>query len=282
MPPPRVVAHRGASETEPEHTLAAYVSAIEAGADGVECDVRLSADGHLICVHDRTVDRTSNGSGLVSTLELTDLEGLDWGSWKELARRAGAQPDVPDVVEAGDRSHLLTLRRLLSLVADCGRRVEVAIETKHPTRYGSLVERTLIETLDHFGWARPPRHEVPQVRVMSFSLLAVRRMRLLAPDIPLVFLMERVPLPFRDGRMPRGVAAAGIGVRVLRAHPRYLDRLHAAGHEVHVWTVDEPADVARCVAAGVEVIITNRPAAVLNQLTPHPKPAKPTSGPSQY
>ncbi len=262
----RVVAHRGASETEPEHTLAAYTHAIEVGADGLECDVRLTADGHLVCVHDRTVNRTSNGSGLVSTLELTDLEGLDWGSWRRLARAAGAQPDIPDVVEAGDRAHLLTLKRLLSLVADSGRRVEVAIETKHPTRYGGLVERALTETLDHFGWAHPPRGTPTPVRVMSFSLLAIRRMRQLAPAVPLVLLMERVPLPYRDGSLPRGVAAAGIGVRVLRAHPHYVDRVHAMGHEVHVWTVDEPDDVQRCVDAGVDVLITNRPKAVLTQL----------------
>jgi glycerophosphoryl diester phosphodiesterase len=265
-PTPRVVAHRGASDTEPEHTLAAYLHAIEIGADGVECDVRLTADGHLVCVHDRKVNRTSNGSGLVSTLELTDLEGLDWGSWKRLARDAGSQPDVPDVVGPGDRAHLLTLRRLLALVADCGRRVEVAIETKHPTRYGGLVERTLVETLDHFGWAGPTRGRASPVRVMSFSLLAIRRMRQLAPGLPLVLLMEWVPLPFRDGRLPRGVAVAGIGVRVLRAHPRYVQRLHAEGHEVHVWTVDAADDVRRCVDAGVDVIITNRPAAVLGQL----------------
>lgn len=264
-PPPRVVAHRGASEHEPEHTLAAYTEAIEAGADGLECDVRLTADGHLVCVHDRTVDRTSNGSGLVSTLELTDLEGLDWGSWKRLVHEPG-EPDVPDRVEPGDRAHLLTLRRLLALVVDCGRRVEVAIETKHPTRYGGLVERTLVETLDHFGLAHPARGTDSQVRVMSFSLLAVRRMRQLAPGLPLVLLMERTPLPYRDGRLPRGVAAAGIGVDILRAHPGYVQRVHAHGHEVHVWTVDEPQDVDRCVAAGVDVIITNRPRAVLDRL----------------
>src|SRR3954470_888425 len=75
---PQVVAHRGASDTEPEHTLAAYVEAIKVGSDALECDVRLTADGHLVCVHDRNVRRTSNGRGLVSTLELTDLQGLDW------------------------------------------------------------------------------------------------------------------------------------------------------------------------------------------------------------
>ncbi|WP_233149883.1 glycerophosphodiester phosphodiesterase family protein [Kineosporia sp. A_224] len=268
MPPstPRVVAHRGASAVEPEHTLAAYVHALETGTDGLECDVRLTADGHLVCVHDRTVDRTSNGSGLVSTLELTDLEGLDWGSWKKLALGAGAQPDVPDRVGPGDRAHLLSLKRLLSLVADSGRRVEVAIETKHPTRYGGLVERTLVETLEHFGWAKSTPGNPSPVRVMSFSLLATRRMRLLAPTLPLVLLMERMPLPYRDGSLPRGVMAAGIGVRILRAHPGYVARAHAQGHEVHVWTVDTPDDIDRCLETGVDVIITNRPADVLARL----------------
>ena len=265
-PSPRVVAHRGASAVEPEHTLAAYVEAIEAGADGLECDVRLTADGHLVCVHDRTVDRTSNGSGLVSTLELTELEGLDWGSWKKLAHAAGDQPDHPDVVEGGDRAHLLTLKKLLSLVADCGRRVEVVVETKHPTRYGGLVERTLVETLEHFGWADPTPDRPSPVRVMSFSILAMRRMRQLAPAIPRVFLMDRMPLPYRDGSLPRGVMAAGIGVRILRAHPGYVERAHAQGHEVHVWTVDKAADVQRCLDTGVDVIITNRPADVLARL----------------
>src|SRR3954462_15356715 len=116
---PLVVAHRGASADEPEHTLAAYVEAIKVGADALECDVRLTADGHLVCVHDRRVDRTSNGRGVISTLELTELQGLDWGSWKELEARSGAADDeVPDIVDHGDRSHLLTLRKLLSLVAD--------------------------------------------------------------------------------------------------------------------------------------------------------------------
>jgi glycerophosphoryl diester phosphodiesterase len=80
--PIQVVAHRGASEEAPEHTLAAYKKAIEDGADALECDVRLTADGHLVCVHDRRVNRTSNGRGAVSALELAELAALDFGSWK--------------------------------------------------------------------------------------------------------------------------------------------------------------------------------------------------------
>lgn len=77
---PFVVAHRGASAERPEHTLAAYELALQEGADGVECDVRLTRDGHLVCVHDRTVDRTSSGTGLVSELTLDELKALDFGT----------------------------------------------------------------------------------------------------------------------------------------------------------------------------------------------------------
>ena len=256
---PQVIAHRGASAHEPEHTLAAYTEAIKVGSDGLECDVRLTADGHLVCVHDRSVRRTSNGRGLVSTLELTQLEGLDWGSWKA---REDADDEEPDHVTEDDRSHLLTLKRLLSLVADTDRRIEVTIETKHPTRYGGLVERRLSELLEHFGWARPDG----PVRVMSFSLLAVRRMRQLAPAVPRVFLMERVPLPFRDGSLPPGVQTAGISVDILRSHPGYARRVRDQGNQLFVWTVDDLADVDRCIEADADAIITNRPADVLQHL----------------
>src|SRR3954451_24442389 len=79
--PPQVVAHRGASEDEAEHTLAAYRRAIDDGADGLECDVRLTRDGVLVCVHDRRIDRTSSGRGVVSTLELAELADLDFAKW---------------------------------------------------------------------------------------------------------------------------------------------------------------------------------------------------------
>lgn len=89
--PIQVIAHRGASDDAPEHTLAAYRKAIEDGADALECDVRLTADGHLVCVHDRRVNRTSNGRGAVSALELAELAALDFGSWKD--REESESPD---------------------------------------------------------------------------------------------------------------------------------------------------------------------------------------------
>ena len=78
-----MIAHRGASYDVAEHTLPAYLSAIDNGADGLECDVRLTRDGHLVCVHDRTVNRTSNGSGIVSEYDLSALRELDFQSWRD-------------------------------------------------------------------------------------------------------------------------------------------------------------------------------------------------------
>ena len=90
---PQIVAHRGSSRDEPEHTLKAYLRAIDEGADALECDVRLTADGHLVCVHDRRVNRTSNGVGRVSTLELADARGPRLGVLE--GRRTAARSRCP-------------------------------------------------------------------------------------------------------------------------------------------------------------------------------------------
>jgi glycerophosphoryl diester phosphodiesterase len=257
----KVIAHRGASEDAPEHTLSAYKQALDDGADALECDVRLTRDGHLVCVHDRRVDRTSNGRGVLSTLELAELSALDFGSWRDTWEDF-EDPEVPD----RDRAEILTLRRLLETVANHDRPVEMAIETKHPTRYAGLVERRLVDMLDHFGWAHPRLGRTSPVRVMSFSQLSLRRMRVLAPSVQTVFLMERVPLRFRDGTLPPGVRIAGPSIEVLQAHPGYVERVQRRGHDVHVWTVDDLDDVALCRELGVDAIITNRPRQVLETL----------------
>jgi len=280
----RVVAHRGASGSLAEHTLAAYKLAVDEGADALECDVRLTADGHLVCVHDRRVDRTSNGRGVVSTLELAQLSELDFGSWK--SRRDADITDGTDGTDGidgmdgtdtaddtdeadwADAEHtsVLTLERLLEFATGCGRRIELAIETKHPTRYAGLVERKLLETLHRFDLVTPADGERTPVRIMSFSQLSLRRVRELAPAIPTVFLMERVPLRFRDGTLPYGARIAGPGIDLVRANPGYVAALHRAGHRVHVWTVDDPEDVELCLRLGVDTIITNHPRRVLDQL----------------
>ncbi|MDT0267182.1 glycerophosphodiester phosphodiesterase family protein [Streptomyces sp. DSM 44915] len=254
-----VIAHRGASEDAPEHSLAAYRRAIEDGADGLECDVRLTADGHLVCVHDRRVNRTSNGRGAVSALELAELAELDFAAGRPLSGAdPAAGPEAPDTVDP-ERSAVLTLERLLRLVAEADRPVDLAIETKHPTRWAGQVEERLLALL--------ARHPVPgQVRVMSFSARSLQRVHRAAPQLPTVFLMHFALPRHRGGRLPAGVAVAGPSVRMLRRDPGYVARARAAGHPVHVWTVDRPQDVELCVELGVDAIITNRPRTVRAQL----------------
>ncbi|MFF9346502.1 glycerophosphodiester phosphodiesterase [Streptomyces sp. NPDC014734] len=261
----QVIAHRGASDDVPEHTLAAYRKAIEDGADALECDVRLTADGHLVCVHDRRVNRTSNGRGAVSALELSALAALDFGSWKD--REESESPDWDPV--PGELTSVLTLERLLELVTETratGRPLQLAVETKHPTRWAGQVEERLLHLLKRFALDAPPADGPSPVRIMSFSARSLHRVRAAAPTLPTVYLMQFVSPRLRDGRLPAGARIAGPGMRIVRSHPGYVERLHRAGHRVHVWTVNEPEDVELCVNLGVDAIITNRPKQVLAQL----------------
>jgi glycerophosphoryl diester phosphodiesterase len=270
-----LVAHRGASSAVAEHTLAAYEAAIASGADALECDVRLTRDGHLVCVHDRTINRTSSGRGIVSELDLPALAQLDFSSWhgdwpESADHLLSPEPYydgiVVDRVERG--GGVLTLEMLLGLVHDASREVRLLIETKHPTRYGGLVEKTLVDELGRFGWAgrpgppaslREPANPDNRVIVMSFAPTAVRRVRLLAPDIPTVLLLERLIPPRKAAILPVGTSIAGPGLHVLRGDPDFVARAHARGHQVYVWTVDEPRDVEFVLGLGVDTIITDYP-----------------------
>lgn len=253
-----------------EHTLPAYLAAIADGADGLECDVRLTRDGHLVCVHDRTVNRTSNGRGIVSEYELDALRKLDFQSWRddlpgsadallpESPYLAGVAPDRI----AADSAQVLTLETLLGTVRDAGRPVRLLIETKHPTRYGGLVEKELVRLLHRFGWTTAGG----PVTVMSFAQVALRRVRLLAPELPLVLLLERESNYRRNGSLPTGVHIAGPGVKVLREDPSFVERVHNAGNQLYCWTVDQPEDVTLVKKLGIDAIITNRPSEVRAQL----------------
>ncbi|GIF71076.1 glycerophosphodiester phosphodiesterase [Asanoa siamensis] len=251
---PLIFAHRGSSAVLPEHTLPAYQRALDEGADGVECDVRLTRDGHLVCVHDRRLDRTSNGTGRVSRRTLAELAELDFGRW----------PDS-DVPADPDRGRLLTLDRLLGTVRDAGRELQVLIETKHPTHHGGDVERALAALLRRHGLDQPRDSERVAVTVMSFSALAVRRMRELAPGLPTALLMELLPSTLR-GTLPFGARIAGPGIHLVKARPRLVRTLQAAGNKVYVWTANEPDEIDLLIDLGVDGIITDRPGFVLKHI----------------
>ena len=269
---PLVIAHRGASEEEPEHTLAAYRRAAAIGADAVECDVRMTRDGVLVCVHDRRVRSTSNGRGVVSALRLRELEQFHFGARRSARRSVWADDEITAVRDEPDVENglVLTLDRLLEYITATPGTVRLAIETKHPTRHASKVEEELVASLRRFGllgrrgpveWAGKPA-----VRVMSFSQLAVRRMHDLAPGIPTVQLIGVRLRPLRRELLAGSATAMGPGVALLRSDPEFVADAHAAGKEVHVWTVNRPGDMDLMRDLGLDAIITDHPAEMLRRL----------------
>ncbi|MCM1969169.1 MULTISPECIES: glycerophosphodiester phosphodiesterase [unclassified Streptomyces] len=233
----RVIAHRGASHEHPEHTIEAYRQAIADGADALECDVRLTADHRLVCVHDRRVERTSDGRGVVSEMTYEELRALDFGAWKG-SGHAGAR--------------VLLFEDLLKEALAAPYPVGLAVETKHPTRAGGRLEAELVRVLREHGLADG---RSGRVEVMSFSRNALTRMHRLAPGLPAVYLIERRLRPVR----PPYATHAGPGIDLVRQDPGLVGRLKAKGLRVRVWTVDEPEDVELCVRLGVDTLITNRP-----------------------
>ncbi|WP_182358928.1 glycerophosphodiester phosphodiesterase [Tomitella gaofuii] len=238
---PRIVAHRGSSALRAEHTLAAYELALEQGADGLECDVRLTVDGHLVCIHDRTVDRTSDGTGVVSEMTMREFDALDFAQG------------------IGDPERVLELSTLIALALDHERPVKLFIETKHPVRFGGLVEERVLQMLGRYGLASPPSATHARAVVMSFSPAAVWRVRRAAPLLPTVLLGDASGYLGGSASTTVGATAVGPSIKRLRADPEIVDRAAAAGRATYCWTVDEPDDVALCRELGVDWIATNTP-----------------------
>jgi len=256
---PWVVAHRGASSEIAEHTARAYEKAIEQGADAVECDVRLTRDGHLVCVHDSTLSRTSDGRGRVSEMTLGDLQDLDFSGWRNELPATADDLIAETPIEA---LPVLAFDDLLDLVVQAPRPLRLFVETKHPTRFGGLVEEQVVASLAQHGLHEPADPRQSPITLMSFATTAVRRVHSLAPTLPTVQLYRLVPPLRRDGTLPRGIEIVGVDIETLRRHPAYVQRVHRQGNRCYVWTVDDPADVELALSLGVEGIITNRPAMV--------------------
>ena len=242
------MAHRGASGERPEHTLAAYELALAEGADGVECDVRLTRDGHLVCVHDRKVDRTSNGTGLVSEMTLAQLRELDYGSWHPSWQSDGTAS-----------TGLLTLDDLVALVLDWNRPVKLFIETKHPVRYGALVESKVLALLHRYGVASPASADLSRAVVMSFSAAAVWRIRRAAPMLPTVLLGETSRYLGGSAATTVGATAVGPSIATLREHPELVDRAAAQGGRCTAGPSTTTRTSGTAAIVGVAWVATNHP-----------------------
>ncbi|MBI5548064.1 MAG: glycerophosphodiester phosphodiesterase [Deltaproteobacteria bacterium] len=235
---PLVLGHRGASADAPENTLAAFREAVRQGADGVELDVMRCGSGELVVCHDEWLDRLAGEHLEVARTPLVALRRLDVGS-RHSARFTGER--IPTLAEA-----LAVLPR----AAVCN--VEIKCDT--------LLDRGL-----SFRVAREIRRsEAGQDLVLSsFNPLSLARARFFAPRLPAALLVDTSQnLPLREAAA-RALGAAAVHVEHRLCTPDSVRRWHRQGFKVAAWTVDEPGDVERCCAAGVDVLISNRPRAVL-------------------
>jgi len=242
-----VAAHRGASHEFPEQTLPAYEEALRQGADGLECDIRLTKDGHIVCIHDKRVDRTSNGTGLVGDMTLAELRALDFGGWHPSRDLGDAQGDTG----------ILNLERLIELVQNQDRPVTLFAEVKE--RNGNL-ERALVELLNRHGLTNPTSADQARVAVISFYPDPLLRVRNLAPNLPTVQLGPALLGPgTRLLASMIGATAIGPSIQTLRANPELVDLAASQGLDTYCWTVNDQRDVQYARDLGVHWIATDHP-----------------------
>ena len=249
--PVQVIAHRGASYDAPEHTFAAYDRAVRNGADFLECDLQLTSDEVLVCVHDTTVDRTSDGTGRVDAFTLAQLRTLDFGSWFNTAN-----PLRPNPAYAGLR--IVPFEEQLRCYSAVDPGLRFHLETKAPAEYGGRMEPALLAVLARNGYATGGTVQTSRVLVQSFELASLQRMKGLAPALPTVFLSVAPPADQLDGSTPAYVDAVSPAAQFLLANPAYTGLAHARGHEVQTYTVDDPDQMDALLQIGVDGVFSNR------------------------
>jgi glycerophosphoryl diester phosphodiesterase len=229
-----VVGHRGNAGQAPENTLVSYREAREAGADLAECDVRLTRDGHLVLLHDATLDRTTDGTGPLADHTLAELGALDAGGWKAPAY-------------AGER--IPTLEALLRQHAEDG--LPIVVEVKEHAATLPTVRAV------HAGGG------VRRSVVISFDIEVCRLVRETEQGLPCLLLASNLPsdkrerADFLDKLIRRGVYGLDALASTLDAD--FVRSAHLRGLSVWCWTVDEAAEWERLLSIGVDAITTNVP-----------------------
>lgn len=227
-----VDAHRGASATHPENTVAAFRAASTAGADSVELDLHLSRDGVAVVIHDATVERTTDGRGAVVDMALAELRALDAGAWKGDGH-------------AGER--IPTLDEALDVLAGWAL-VNLELKAEDPRLVEIVVRAVAARGLE--------RH----VRVASFHLAHLVAVKALLPALPTHYLLKG-PLP-GELLADNGRWIDSLGVAWRRIDAGLLAEAAHRGRTVWAWTVDDPDEAVRLARLGVVAVTTNDPATV--------------------
>lgn len=243
--PPLIIAHRGDSAHRPENTLASFAGALEVGAALVELDVQLTADGHVIVIHDAGLERTTTGRGDVRRLTLADVRSVSAG-----------YPDRFGSAYAGER--VPALSEALALLRGRARvLVEIKAESVTDDAEGGIEARTA-EEIRRAGMA-------DCVALISFDHRAILRLASLAPE------MTRGRLFGRTNADEVLAAARDASCELVMPHKGQMtralaERVHAAGLKLATWVVDEPAELARLARFDLYGVGSNRPGVLLEAI----------------
>jgi glycerophosphoryl diester phosphodiesterase len=229
-----VVGHRGAMGHCPENTMASFQRALDLGADWIELDVHLSRDGALVVIHDETVDRTTDGHGLVQQHSLAELKRLDAGAWFGAQFAGERLPSLDEVLEwARDHNTVLD------------------VEIKNAPIFYDGIEEAVVQALDRFDMAE-------QVIVISFDHRAVQRVKALDERVSTGVLYSGRPADGGIG-LARAARADALLPHWAFVTPSDVQEAHSAGLAVAPWESSDPDVVRRLLAAGVDAIGTNYP-----------------------
>lgn len=227
-----IIAHRGFRGHYPEMTEIAFRRALELPIHGIECDVRLSSDGVVVCTHDATMLRTAGEAMRVSGSTFKELRRLNIGSEDQV-------------------QHMLSLDELLDIMEEFPEH-HLYIETKHPAINGALLEEQVALRLRYRGMLDDPR-----MHVISFSHAAIRRIGRLAPQLDRIYLRREWELRYnpRDFGFSKPTAK-GLSVLRGRVTPSLITR---DGTGAYMWTVNEEEDMLWAKEQGVTMMATDYP-----------------------
>jgi len=226
------IAHRGASALAPENTMAAFERAIELGADAIEFDLHLSRDGELVVIHDDTLDRTTDGNGPVHERSLEEIKRLDAGRW---FGEDFASQRIPTLMEMLDRF---------------AGKVPLALEVKAGSSFFPGIEEKVVSALRQY-------QAIGQAAIASFDHYALRRLKETEPTIRTAALL--VGRPVSIAALAGDAKADAVALERSLVTKTDVEACHAAGLQLVVWVVNDPAQMRHFIGLGVDGIITDRP-----------------------
>lgn len=235
FPSPTILAHRGDLAHAPENTLASFTQALKKGADGVELDAKLTSDGHVIVIHDTTVDRTTNGKGRIPSHSLETIRKLDAGAWFDEKFRGEKVPLLEEVFELVGKDKLINIEL-----------------TNYATPRDGLVVKVceLIE-----------RHN--NHKQIIFSSFFPSNLKIAAQKLPTV-PRGLLAMPGLVGIWARSFGFMFGEYQALHPHissvnKQQIQRVHRINRRVHVWTANTPEEIDQLKEWGVDGIFTDDP-----------------------